>query len=360
MNSFKVDQPGRDYRALMERDARIDVATLLEAYDKEFGSAGGGEDEPKPKGKRILAVVCGVLALGLLGFGWWGFGPEGAPLTRAVAETVIDAGSGVAVEAGEAEAGEAEADEAKAGEEAKANEAKAAEEAKANEAKAAEEAKAKEAKAKPAETAPPTIVEESVDPANPIADAVSKVVKTKNGTEILEFKDKNLPPYEKPACGIVAEGCAEKGISPADSYTGNNMNDEYLAYRLNLGYRKIASLDESFITKELVISAMTDNITRLKLDIPIPSSPDYASARLYSSGYSLWPISKGYSLIYGDSHGLGIIGPDKDGKAFEGVLKSSQEVLISQIYAGRKSVTFAPLYKTVSGSVIPDNEGEWQ
>lgn len=359
MKDIKIIPPGQDYRSLVERNANIDVSSLLEEYDKKFGSTSGGE-EAKPKSKKILALVCGVLALGLVGGGWWGFGPEGAPLTRSVgvsdvvvSETVKEkpvAKDPVAVSEEKANAEKAKLEagaKAKAESEAK---AKLDEEAKA--------AKAKESDEKPKEE--PVVVETQAVPGAPVADAVSKIIKTPNGTEIFEFKDKNLPPYEKPACGIGAEGCVEKGLSPADSYTGNNMNDDYLAYRLNLGYRKLGGIDDGFVSKELIVSAMTDNLTRLKLDIPVPSSPDYASARLYSSGYSLWPISKGYTLIYGDSHGLGIIGPDKDGKSFDAVLKSSKEVLISQSYSGMKAITFAPLSKLVSGSVIPDKEGEWQ
>lgn len=359
MKETKITPLGQDYRSLMERDANIDVSSLLEEYDKKFGTSASGEVEAKPKGKKILALVCGVLALGLVGGGWWGFGPEGAPLTRSVGVSEVTVSDVVKEKPVAKDPVTVSEDKAKAEKDKVEAEAKA-KEAEESKAKLDEEAKAKAEESKEKAKEEPVVVETQAVPGAPVADAVAKVIKTPNGTEIFEFKDKNLPPYEKPACGIGAEGCVEKGLSPADSYTGNNMNDEYLAYRLNLGYRKLGGIDDGFISKELIVSAMTDNLARLKLDIPVPSSPDYASARLYSSGYSLWPISKGYTLIYGDSHGLGIIGPDKDGKAFDAVLKSSKEVLISQSYSGMKAITFAPLSKLVSGSVIPDKEGEWQ
>lgn len=195
---------------------------------------------------------------------------------------------------------------------------------------------------------------EDQKPKTPEGDDVSKIVKTADGTELHNFKDANMVPYEKFTD-------KSKGQPESDSLTGNNYNDEYQAYRMNLGERHKGSLSPETYGERQVRDAMNDAVEKSGIGISVPDKPDYKNARLMSSGYTLWNISDGYVLVMGDGQAKAIISPkEKDDKLTKAAVDSS-ETLIPQRYADRNALSFGTVNKAVGGSQNPkDNPEEWQ
>lgn len=301
-------QRDQDYLDMMNGVAVVDVSDLLVQYQKESAPDGTYNSNPKSKNKLARGIVAGLVVVSMSVGGYFGYQYASERNFFAVSEEQTEVDPLINLSDENQNTG---------------------------------------------------VVNKELEP---VVDKVKEQKATDHGTSIVLFSDRKLPPYEKPKCGIKDSSCTEEGISPADDLTGNNINDKVGAYRLDLGHRSVRTLDSSFVSPEIIISAMTDTVTRLGLKVEVPSKVDYESARVYSSGYSLWGIGEGYFLIYGNSQGIGVIGPDNKKETFSDALKNSTEVLITQSYAGKKAVTFAPLNKKVPGSVGVDveNESEWQ
>lgn len=198
------------------------------------------------------------------------------------------------------------------------------------------------------------VEEEDQEKDVPDEDAVSKLVRTPDGTEIVNFKDSNMVPYEKFTD-------KSKGQTVSDTLTGNNYNDEYQAFRMNLGSRHKGSLSPEQFPERQVRDSMTSAVEQSGLKIQVPDKPDYKTARLMSSGYSLWNISDGYVLVMADGQAKAIIAPgEKEDKLTDSAVNSS-ETMVPQRYADRYAVSFGTLNKTVGGSQNPaDSPEEWQ
>lgn len=325
---YRVDEPNHldSHTSLLEVDPSLSAAQVLRTLEDQ-------DKEPEPEKKRFLLpiiAVCGAVLL--IGGGIAVYGLSGEPdETVVTAEEPVESSASADPEAQPSSPEEAPAEE---------------------EQEKVEEESETPTTAETEESAPEEV--KTQEAAVPDPDPVSKVVKTSDGTEIHKFKDSNMVPYEK-----FPEGAT--GVSESTDNTGNNMNDEYLDYRTDLGLRHVGSLSPEVYSERTVRDAMTAAVDKSTLGLQVPDKPDYSKARLYSSGYTVWPISDGYVMVMGDSQAVAIIAPGEKDEALTQAAVNSDETLIPQRYADQVGVSFGPLKKSVSGAQDPStNPEEWQ
>lgn len=197
--------------------------------------------------------------------------------------------------------------------------------------------------------------DESTEVETPKAPGKDKVVRKKetdNNTIIYSFFNPSAVPYEQ-------YNKDSKKVSQIEGNTGNGYNDDYLQYNVDLGVRKNGGLNPNDYAESDIKTAMGTAIDKAGLDIEAPDKPDYKNARKYSSGYTLWNLSDGYTMIYGGGEAKGIFSKkDKDDDLAESYTKS-EDVLIPQKYADRFGVSFGNLPEKVSGSEEVEDSDWW-